>query len=146
MTPERLHDRLFLLGHSFGCATALQLACELPVRGLLLISPFTTLADVSRLQYGQVVGSLAHFVLFERYDNRARMKALAARPFPPPVIVIHGQADEIMPVWMARDLARDYPALLAYHEIPAFGHTGVFAAHLPLIHNAMRLLKSGSRP
>ncbi len=138
MPPKRLYDRLFLLGHSFGCAAALQLACEVPVRGLVLISPFTSLADMSRLQYGPVAGTLAHFFMFERYDNSARMKALASRPNPPPVTIIHGQADEIVPVWMARDLVRNYQALTAFHEIPALAHSGVFSNHLPLIHNAMR--------
>lgn len=141
MSPKRLHDSLFLLGHSFGCAAALQLACQVPVRGLVLISPFTTLADMGRLQYGPVAGTLAHFFMFERYDNRARMKALASRPDPPPVTVIHGQADEVVPVWMARDLVRNYPALAAFYEIPALEHSGVFSNHLPLTHNAMRKYK-----
>ena len=72
--------------------------------------------------------------------NRARMKALASRPNPPPVTVIHSRGDEVVPVWMARDLVQNYPALAAFHEIPAVGHSGFFAAHLTLVHKAMRML------
>ena len=134
---DALAARTHLLGHSFGCAAALQLAVKVPVKRLVLIAPFTSLADMSCLRYGAVGGSLIHLLLFERYDNRRRLAELAQRRPPPPIVFIHGGEDRTVPAWMGRELADGYPATVAFHEIPGQGHRDIIRDCLPLIRQAM---------
>jgi pimeloyl-ACP methyl ester carboxylesterase len=38
------------------------------------------------------------------------------------VTIVHGDADEIVPVAMGRALAQSFPAMITYHELPGVTH------------------------
>jgi pimeloyl-ACP methyl ester carboxylesterase len=38
------------------------------------------------------------------------------------VTIVHGDADEIVPVAMGRALAQSFPAMVTYHELPGVTH------------------------
>jgi pimeloyl-ACP methyl ester carboxylesterase len=62
-------------------------------------------------------------LLRERFDNIQALTTLAQRPVPPAVTIVHGDADEVVPVGMGRALAQTFPAMIMYHELPGVTHS-----------------------
>ena len=118
---SQLESRLCLIGHSLGSAAALDFAAHHPVERIVLIAPFTSLRE----EAATVVGTALSHILVENYDNRARLRELAEQPVPPRVAIVHGTDDDVIPVWMGRTLAHEFPDLVDYFEIQGGDHVSV---------------------
>jgi uncharacterized protein len=88
--------RLVYFGESLGAAVVVNLAADHPPAGLVLRSPFTSLAAVGELHYPLLPVRL---LLKDRYDSLAAIKAIDV-----PVLVIAGQDDGIIPADQSRAL------------------------------------------
>ncbi|MGI8905804.1 MAG: alpha/beta hydrolase [Candidatus Sumerlaeaceae bacterium] len=120
-TPQDLEGDLNIAGHSLGAAVALQFAVRHPIRRAVLAAPFTSMQSMAR----EVVGPVLANVLTHNYNNEKRLAALAARPSPPEVRILHGDADPIIPVRMSRELATAHKSMIKLHEIPGADHVTV---------------------
>jgi hypothetical protein len=87
--------RTIYLGESLGGAVATELALEHPPCGLVLQSTFTSVRDMARLHYPFVPA----FAVPNAYPTLDRIRRLRA-----PLLVIHGDRDEIVPVAHGRAL------------------------------------------
>lgn len=122
LPPNSFEGRICLLGHSLGCATALQFAPGHHVRRVILLAPFTNMVDIAR----HIVGwPLCNFVP-DHYDNEARLAELERQQPRPEVLIIHGVRDPVIPVGMGRELARLYPRWIEYEELPGGTHQSFF--------------------
>jgi pimeloyl-ACP methyl ester carboxylesterase len=92
---------MVLHGVSIGCGVAVPLAASRPVKGLILESPFTSLADAAHSVYPFLPCGL---LLRDRYDNLGTAPRVAC-----PVLLLHGTEDEIVPVEQGRRLAAAFP-------------------------------------
>ena len=117
-TTGILESDLNILGHSLGTAAALQFAVEHPVKRLVLLAPFTSMADMAKEQFGSLVAPL----LRHRYDNRARLADLYGRSPRPHVVIVHGSADEVIPQRMSRELAREFEPMTEFHNLRDGSH------------------------
>jgi pimeloyl-ACP methyl ester carboxylesterase len=117
-TRAVLDGKLGVVGHSLGCAAALDFAVNHPVDRVVLLSPFTTLREMAQ----KTVGWPLCWLLRHKFDNRARLAELAARGNPPRVDLFHGSLDEVIPVRMGSDLAVNFPRMIAFHEVPEATH------------------------
>ncbi|MBA2528732.1 MAG: alpha/beta hydrolase, partial [Euzebyales bacterium] len=88
-------DRLLYYGESLGAAVALDLAVERPPAGLVLRSPFASLADTARVHYPFVPA----WLLRDRFDSVGRVRSLSA-----PLLVVVGENDDIVPAQTSRRL------------------------------------------
>jgi pimeloyl-ACP methyl ester carboxylesterase len=129
---DDLTKHLRLLGHSLGCAAALQFAPHVDVERIVLVAPFTTL---HRAVY-KIYGPLA-WLIPDRMDNEERLKELCQRSRRPAVVIIHGSADETVPVKMGRDLAGLFPGWIVYQEIEGADHVGILKTSEALILEAL---------
>lgn len=79
-------------GWSLGAALAIATVDRHPkdVRGLIAMSPWTTLAEVARGVFPEMA---VRMMLKEHYDSRA-----AARRITVPALVIHGEMDDLIPM------------------------------------------------
>jgi pimeloyl-ACP methyl ester carboxylesterase len=107
---ERLklsEDQLTLctLGHSLGAAVALDFATHHRVQKLVLIAPFTTLRE----EAATILGSWIARLLIESYDNRANLAEVARLNPHARIAIFHGTRDQVIPVRMGRELAREFP-------------------------------------
>ena len=125
MKPDDLPERGIVLGHSLGSAVALMAADAFDIRRAILASPFTSTPDMARVMTGLPVG----FLITHRYDNRATLNRLVERGGR--AWIIHGAADQIIPVSMGRELARVRPEAVRYFEIPHAGHNDIFQRAIP---------------
>jgi pimeloyl-ACP methyl ester carboxylesterase len=119
-TVSALEPRLRVLGHSLGAAAALQFAARHAVERVVLLSPFTSLRDMAR----RAVGWPLCWLLRGNFDNRARVRELAARSQPPRLAIIHGDEDQVIPCAMGRELAALMPGA-AFTEVRGAGHNDV---------------------
>jgi fermentation-respiration switch protein FrsA (DUF1100 family) len=120
-SENALECRLCLLGHSLGAAAALDFgAARAPAR-IVMISPFTNLLAMAR----RSVGWPLCYVLRDRYDNAARLDEISVSGPPPAVTIIHGGADQIVPVKMGRELAGMFPGWIVYCEIEGGDHNWI---------------------
>lgn len=94
--------RLFLIGESLGAGVACALAAAHPdqVAGLLLITPFSSLADVARHHYPVLP---VRRLLRDRYDNEA-----ALRHYRGPVVIVVADRDTVVPAALGRRLHDGY--------------------------------------
>jgi fermentation-respiration switch protein FrsA (DUF1100 family) len=111
----RNHDRpIVYFGESLGAAVATGLAIDTPPDALILVSPFTALADVGRFHYPWAPS----FLLRESYPSLARFDSGALSAIP--VLVVAGSADTVIPV--AQSMAIADAAGAEWYEVPGVDH------------------------
>ncbi|HEX7175750.1 MAG TPA: alpha/beta hydrolase [Pyrinomonadaceae bacterium] len=119
---ERAPERLILYGQSLGTAAVVDLASRRPCGALILESGLSSASDVAALLMPWAPRFL-HRMGRNRLDT-ARKLARVERP----VLVAHGEADDIIPVEQGRALyeaAKEPKRLLI---IPRAGHNNLVAA------------------
>ncbi|WP_406273654.1 alpha/beta hydrolase [Nocardia sp. NBC_00881] len=106
-------DRVVYLGKSLGGGVMLELAQEHPPAGLMLMSTFTGIRDAARSVYPFLPAPLVP----NAYPSERRIRALRA-----PVLIMHGDQDELLPLRHAERLyaaAREPKRLVVF---PRAGH------------------------
>ncbi len=109
--------RTLLYGESLGSGVAVRMAAERRVGAVVLEAPFTRLADVGAHHYPWLPVRL---LLHDRFDNLASIGAVEE-----PILVIHGEADAVVPVAQGRALvaaARSGTGVF----LPGVAHNTVF--------------------
>ncbi len=110
--------RLFYLGESLGAAVAVELAREHPPAGLILQSPFTCVRDMARLHYPVIPRALVP----DAYPSLRLIRELDV-----PLLVLHGERDEIVPPLHGEALYEAARGPKRLELLPGVGHNDVVA-------------------
>lgn len=106
-------SRMLIVGESIGTGVAASLASRIAPAGVVLRSPYESLAALARHQYGIPLG----FLLRDRFDTLSAIGAVTA-----PVLVLAGDADEVIPVSQSEAVAALVPQLHSLVVVPGAGH------------------------
>jgi fermentation-respiration switch protein FrsA (DUF1100 family) len=108
-----------LMGRSLGGAVAVQLAAELPPRGLVLESTFSSLGDVATHLYPR----LAWLVPADKLNSVDRIAKYHG-----PLLQSHGDADRTIPFALGRKLFEAANEPKQFIRIPGGGHNSPLPA------------------
>ncbi len=107
-------EDIILYGESLGTGVAIQVALEKKVEGVILDSPYTSILELASEYYPWLPVSL---LLKDRYESIRYIHDVHA-----PLFVLHGQADEVVPVDMGRRLYAAANQPKEIRTIPGGGH------------------------
>lgn len=132
-------EKLIVYGESLGTGVAVQMATEYQVGGVVLQSPYASMAALAAASYGWLPTG---WLLSERFDSIGKISRVQA-----PLLIFHGEKDRIVPAEAGRALldAANEPKEGVYFT--ETGHNdfdlkmlarlvGSFARHYDLIHDA----------
>ena len=87
---------ILLYGESLGTGVATEIAQNNNFAGLVLETPFTSMIEAAKNFYPYIPVAL---LLKDKYDNQNKIKNINM-----PVLVMHGEADQIVPFWMGEKI------------------------------------------
>lgn len=124
-------DELLYFGESLGTAVVTRLAAEHPPAGLLLRSPFPSLADLAQVHYPYVPGAL----LRDRFPLSENLAGVRA-----PVTVVYGDADTVVPPALSERVAAVEGPDIERVMIGGAGHNDPVMFSGPEVVDAVRAL------
>ena len=107
---------IVVYGESLGTGVATQVAATRPVGGLVLEAPYTSMAELATLHY-PLLALPGRLFMRDRYDTRRHIASVTA-----PLLIIHGEADGIIPVGMGRELHALAGGPKTIRTFPGAGH------------------------
>ena len=122
-------SKIIVFGQSLGAAVAVDLAIHRDLYGLILEAPFTSIPDMARAHYPWLpVGSL----LSTRYGSLSKISGMKA-----PLLVLHGDQDEIVPYEQGRRLFEAAPEPKTFYTISGSGHNDTYVVGGPAYFEVM---------
>lgn len=109
-------DRIVYFGRSLGAAVALDLALSYPPPALILESPFLS---VTAMANRTLPGS--GYLFKTSFDSLAKVGHLKSR-----LLILHGDADEIVPHEHGRRLYNEAPEPKTFYTIPGAHHNDTY--------------------
>jgi hypothetical protein len=115
--PDVTPGRIVAMGRSLGSGVAVHLAAERALRGVILVSPYDSLAAVARRHYPFLPISL---LLRHRFDSLARAPQIDT-----PLLCLVAAEDRIIPASHSRALFEAWRGPKAWHEVPRADHDSI---------------------
>jgi hypothetical protein len=109
---------IVLFGRSLGAAVAAELAARVQPAALILETPFTSLLDMARHHYWFLP---VRWLVRSRYDTLGAVRRVRV-----PVLVLHGDADEIVPFDMGEQVFAAAPEPKTFYRIPGASHNDTY--------------------
>lgn len=119
---ENLPDKpVILCGWSLGAGVAAGAAKRHNgrIKGVILMSPWTTLEDVASTRFPRF---LVRIALRDKYNSVEAVNRITV-----PVLVLHGTEDRVIPVSQGKTVASHAPSLTKWIPIEGIGHTGLLS-------------------
>ena len=116
-------EGIVYFGRSLGAAVAVELATRYPPRALVLESPFTSIQGMAQKLH-PVVSKLVPLglVVQSRFDALAKIGQVRT-----PVMVLHGDQDDMIPIEMGRELFEAANEPKAFYAIRGASHNDTYA-------------------
>jgi len=111
-------ERIIVYGESLGTGVATLVASEHPIAALVLESPYTSIAAMASRQFYLLPVNL---MLSDRFDSLSRIAKVRA-----PVLIIHGEQDQIVPPELGRELFAAAPEPKLFWSVPEAGHNDLY--------------------
>jgi hypothetical protein len=105
-------------GESIGSAVAVELATRRPAAGLVLEAPFTSL----RAEAAHAIPIIGPLLVWG-FDSKSRIARVHA-----PLLVIHGDHDQVVPYRLGRELYEAAPGPKAFWTVEGAGHNDIVEA------------------
>lgn len=111
-------NRIVLYGESLGSGVAVAMAGERDVAGLILETPYSSIAEVAHSHYWFI---MAKWLVHDRFNSVARIGKVRA-----PILLFHGDADTTIPIRFAEKLFNAAPEPKEACYFPGGQHTDLY--------------------
>ena len=111
-------ERIVLFGRSLGAAVAGEVASQRPAAGLILESSFPSVEALARFHY---FGLPVHWLIGARFNLADKLKHVSV-----PILVIHGDQDEIVPIHLGRQVFEAAKDPKAFYVVPGADHNNLY--------------------
>jgi fermentation-respiration switch protein FrsA (DUF1100 family) len=111
--PEVDAGHVLYVGESLGGAVAIALGLEAPPAGVVLVSTFTSVRDMARRHYPFVPAAIVP----DAYPSVRLIRDLYA-----PLLVLHGDRDDLVPLMYGEELYGAAPDPKRMHVLAGVGH------------------------
>jgi fermentation-respiration switch protein FrsA (DUF1100 family) len=106
---------IVVYGESLGTGVAVQVAAQRQIGGLILDAPYTSIVDLAALHYPYLP---ARWLMTDRYEILPYASRVTA-----PVLIVHGEADDVIPVEMSKRVAAAFRGRAKVVTFPGAGHS-----------------------
>lgn len=106
---------IILYGESLGTGVAVQVATRHEAGGMVLDAPYTSIVDVAEEVYPFLP---SRWLMTDRYETLRHLLGVSA-----PMLIIHGEADRVIPVEMGRAVAKAARGPAELVTFPGAGHS-----------------------
>lgn len=106
-------ENIYIYGRSIGTTVAVDISQNIPLGGVILITPLSSAADFIRDKYTGILAVAGK----NHYNSIGKIRNLKS-----PVLVIHGTEDEIIPFNHGEKLYEAYQGKKFFVSIPGGGH------------------------
>ena len=89
-------ENIIIYGESLGTGVATEIAQNKNFAGVILETPFTSMASVGKSKYPFFPVS---FLLKDKYESDKKIKNIKS-----PILIMHGEVDTLVPFWMGKEL------------------------------------------
>ena len=124
-------EKTIYFGRSLGCAVAAEMAIKYPPRALICESGFTSVRAITKSVYPFLPG--LQLLVTTKYDTLSKIERVNA-----PVMVLHGDRDEIVPFSMSRELFDAAKGPKRFYTIEGAGHNDTYYVGGPAYFEALR--------
>lgn len=111
--------RIVVYGESLGSGVAVALAAENDLAGLVLESPFSSVAEVAQHHFWYLP---ARWLILDEFDSVSRIAGVDE-----PLLLVHGASDTLIPPEFARRLYDAAPGQKEAHFVAGAGHNDLYA-------------------
>jgi uncharacterized protein len=116
-------DRIVLYGESLGSGIAVAMAAKHHVGALVLEAPYSSMPDLAQHHYWYAP---SRWLVRDRFDSLSRIGAVKA-----PLLIVHGEADTVIPVKYARRLFDAAPEPRTFRLLAGARHNNLLDFGLP---------------
>ncbi|MGA2349257.1 MAG: alpha/beta hydrolase [Terracidiphilus sp.] len=111
-------ENIILFGHSLGTGVAVQMAEEFHVGGVMLLAPYSSIAELAQITFPYFP---AKFIALDRFDNFKKMSHIHT-----PILIINGVRDQVIPPSEGKDLYNLANEPRQFYSLPGRGHNDAF--------------------
>lgn len=109
------HAQIIVIGRSLGSGVAVYVASRRAVQRVVLVTPYSSIADVAAAQFPWIP---VRWLLKDPFDSVQHVANVKA-----PVRIVAAQRDEVIPAWSTQKLFEAIPAALrSQHVMTGAGH------------------------
>lgn len=113
-------EKMIYFGRSLGAAAAVDLSLYSKPAGLILESPFTSIAAMGR-KHHPILFTLLGWALKADYDNLSKIEKIQS-----PILIIHGDRDAVTPKEMSMELYEKASHPKKHYIVRGAGHNDVY--------------------
>jgi fermentation-respiration switch protein FrsA (DUF1100 family) len=134
-------ERIVVFGESLGCAVAIETAVRRRCAGVILETPFASIAAMARRYYPFI----PTFLIATKYDNEAKIARLAV-----PKLIVAAEKDDVVPPDHARRLFETARAPKEFYSIRGATHNDTYVVggreYLDVWRKFLESLPAGPEP
>ena len=128
-------EQIVLHGESIGCAVAIDVASKNSCRAVMLEAPFTSAADVA-----QTILPVLGPMLVRSFNSAEKITLVRA-----PLLFMHGDQDEIIPLRLGQKLFARTPEPKSFWIVEGAHHNDILETAGPRFRQRLQAFYEGSR-